>query len=80
MGPDESDEQRLSLIVHCGDSPILVATNIKDDPIVFQNARLPKLGLNVLWDAPLRFSGFRIPGFQRPFGISILGHRFSKPP
>jgi hypothetical protein len=58
----------------------LIATNVKDDPVVFENARLPKLGFDVLWGAPPGFPGFRMPGFQRPFGIGILGYRFPKLP
>ena len=80
MGPDKADKEHLALVIHCDDETLFIATDVKHDAVVFQDTCVTQLGFQFWGRMPGSFARFRIPGFEWPLGISILGCGFPKFP
>ena len=71
MAANESDKDRLEVVVHLDDEPIFVAADVEDNPIVRKKAGRCEPGFDLLGIAPAGRLGQGMPGLERLFSIAM---------
>ena len=59
-------------VLHLNDQAVLVASDVKNDPIVATNTCVAVLVFDVLRRIPVGFHGFVVPALQGAFGVGTI--------
>lgn len=72
MRADELHENDPVRVVDGCDQPVFVASDIKDNASILQNARRPEVCLDVSRRLPIGLQRMAMPGEERLFGVGIF--------
>ena len=72
MGTNKSDVSNLVRIIELGDQSVLVAGNVKDNPVPTDNAGTSELSFHIIRISPLCMFHKPVPGSERSSTVGIL--------